>query len=462
MNCPRCNSPIEENSVFCGICGNQLSPIKAPGATVAEPDEKTRLSDPIGNAQAAYSGAPRSPMYTPPPPQQFTPTRQDQNAYSPTVQSSTPPASHPTRRGSSSIVFIAIVLLLLIIGVSTGAVALLKSRGNTGTTQNNSTTNTGGANGAANSPVSAIAFFSDSQNGGNTDVVRMNVTGLSAPPAGSQYQAWMVDEVNEKVFALGPLTKQSQGFALAASSHGTNLLSLGNKLEITQEQGNVSVPTGKVVLAATYPPLAYVHIRHLLFHFNTTPHNVGLLVGLRQQAKLLNNQAGLLNDAVNQNRLFSARCIAQNMIDIIEGKQGQHFQPLGQDCALKNVIVNGDGFGLLGADGYIATAAAHASLAATARDATPTIKLHAGHVRIAMDNMKGWTTTVDQDAQALLNNQQDKGKLQELVTLSEHAFSGVDTNGDESIDPVPGEAGALTAYQHGQLMAELSLSPPSA
>jgi len=354
------------------------------------------------------------------------------------------------------------VLLLLIIGVSTGAVALLKSRGNTGTTQNNSTTNTGGANGAANSPVSAIAFFSDSQNGGNTDVVRMNVTGLSAPPAGSQYQAWMVDEVNEKVFALGPLTKQSQGFALAASSHGTNLLSLGNKLEITQEQGNVSVPTGKVVLAATYPPLAYVHIRHLLFHFNTTPHNVGLLVGLRQQAKLLNNQAGLLNDAVNQNRLFSARCIAQNMIDIIEGNHGQHFQPLGQDCALKNVIVNGDGFGLLGADGYIATAAAHASLAATARDATPTIKLHAGHVRIAMDNMKGWTTTVDQDAQALLNNQQDKGKLQELVTLSEHAFSGVDTNGDESIDPVPGEAGALTAYQHGQLMAELSLSPPSA
>ncbi len=459
MNCPRCNSPIEENSVFCGICGNQLSPIKAPGATVAEPDEKTRLSDPIGNAQAVYNGVPRSPMYTPPPPQQFTPARQEQNTYMPTLQSgSAPSAPHSTRRGAPSIVFIAIVLLLLIVGVSAGAVALLKNRTNTGATQNNTTT-TGGANGTANAPVSAIAFFSDDQNGGNTDVVKMNITGLSAPPSGSQYDAWMIDEVNEKVFALGPLVKQDQGFALAASSHGTNLLSLGNKLEITQEQGNVSVPTGKVVLAATYPPLAYVHIRHLLLRFNTTPHNVGLLVGLRQQASLLNSQAGLLNDAVNQNRLFSAHCIAQNMINIIEGNHGQHFQQLGQDCALKNVTQNGDGFGILGDNGYVATAAAHASLAATASDATPTIKLHAGHVRIAMDNIKGWTTTVDQDLQALLNNQQDKGKLQEVVTLSEHAFTGVDTNGDESIDPVPGEAGAVTGYQHGQLMAELSLAP---
>jgi hypothetical protein len=462
MNCPRCNSPIEENSVFCGICGNQLSPIKAPGATVAEPDAKTRLSDPIGNAaQATYYGTPRSPMYTPPPPQQLTPTKQDPHAYSPMPKSGVPPAPNPTRRGASSLVFIAIVLLLLVIGVSAGAVALLKSRNNTTTT---GTTNTSGANnGAANTPVSAIAFFTDSPNGaGNTDVVKMNITGLAAPPSGSQYDAWMIDVVNEKVFALGPLTKQGQGFALAASSNGDNLLSLGNKLEITQEQGNVSVPTGKVVLAATYPPLAYVHIRHLLLHFNTTPHNVGLLVGLRQQAKLLNSQAGLLNDAVNQNRSFSARCIAQNMINIIEGNHGQHYQALGPDCTLKNVTQSGDGFGLLGTDGYISTAAAHASLAATANDSTPTIKLHAGHVRIAMENMKEWTTTIDQDAQALLNNQLDKGKLQEIVTLSEHNFAGVDTNGDESIDPVPGEAGAVTAYQHGQLMAELSLSPPSA
>src|ERR1700730_15552797 len=112
MNCPRCNSPIEENSVFCGICGNQLSPVKAPGATVAEPDDKTRLSDPIGNAQAVYNGVPRSPMYTPPPPQQFTPTRQEQNAYLPPAQSGIPSTPNSTRRGAPSIVFIAIVLLL--------------------------------------------------------------------------------------------------------------------------------------------------------------------------------------------------------------------------------------------------------------------------------------------------------------------------------------------------------------
>jgi hypothetical protein len=45
----------------------------------------------------------------------------------------------------------------------------------------------------------------------------------------------------------------------------------------------------------------------------------------------------------------------------------------------------------------------------------------------------------------------------QLVTNASHADNGVDTNGDESIDPVAGEAGAVTAYEHSQLMATLTL-----
>jgi hypothetical protein len=40
-----------------------------------------------------------------------------------------------------------------------------------------------------------------------------------------------------------------------------------------------------------------------------------------------------------------------------------------------------------------------------------------------------------------------------------NAYHGVDVNGDGQIDPVAGEAGALTAYLQGQLMATLSLAP---
>jgi hypothetical protein len=46
-----------------------------------------------------------------------------------------------------------------------------------------------------------------------------------------------------------------------------------------------------------------------------------------------------------------------------------------------------------------------------------------------------------------------------MVALADAAYHGMDTNGDGLISPVPGEAGVLTAYVQGQLMATLSLAP---
>ena len=45
-----------------------------------------------------------------------------------------------------------------------------------------------------------------------------------------------------------------------------------------------------------------------------------------------------------------------------------------------------------------------------------------------------------------------------MVALADAAYHGTDTNGDGLISPVPGEAGVLTAYAQGQLMATLSLA----
>jgi len=59
----------------------------------------------------------------------------------------------------------------------------------------------------------------------------------------------------------------------------------------------------------------------------------------------------------------------------------------------------------------------------------------------------------------LLTNPNDAGKVREIVTLSDHVLNGVDINGNEIIDPIPGEAGAITGYVHGQLMAALPLTP---
>jgi hypothetical protein len=76
----------------------------------------------------------------------------------------------------------------------------------------------------------------------------------------------------------------------------------------------------------------------------------------------------------------------------------------------------------------------------------------------ALTNVTRWLTTIEQDVLLLQEHPSDLSSLQEITTLADEAYHGVDVNGDGQIDPVIGEAGTLTAYLQGQLMATLSLT----
>ena len=78
---------------------------------------------------------------------------------------------------------------------------------------------------------------------------------------------------------------------------------------------------------------------------------------------------------------------------------------------------------------------------------------------IGLSNITTWVTTIEQDVLQLRAHPTNLASIQEITTLADDAYHGVDVNGDGQIDPVIGEAGALTAYQQGQLMATLSLAP---
>ncbi len=487
MQCPNCNAPIDEDTIFCGNCGNQVAPLHARGATVAEATEllpssggqsynDQSLSPFGGNFETQRASYPQQTLASQPRPYTPANVRSDPGLGStPPLVSPTPPPSRPTRKNNRFFVFLGIILVLLIIAVGLGGLALLRGNHNTGgNTANGGNTTNGGktttgnttGNGAVGAGARALVSFGDSQNGGNTSALKIAAEGLAAPPSGSQYVAWLEDVPNERFIQLGPLTLQStsqgQVYSLDFSSNNnTNLIGAGNMIEITQESGNVSgltAPTGQPLLSGTFPPNAFIHIRHLLFSFPSTPNHIGLLVGLREQAERLNGQALVLKNASVNGNQAAVRCVAQTIIDIAEGQNGQHYQQLPANCAQLNINQVDDGFGLLG-NGYIATAAAHANLAATQKDSTDNIKIHAHHVIIATTNIQGWVTTVDKDAVFVLNNPGATKHIQEIVSLSNRALNGIDLNNDESVDPVPGEAGAITAYLHGQLMAMLTLTP---
>lgn len=441
MQCPQCHAQLDDDTIFCGNCGKQIAPIQAQGATVAykagadESELPTILTSPQGSQRSAPPAPVRN--YVPVPD---------------TPPFASPPQPPSRKSNNRRIVLYAVLALLVIAGGTLGVVALLKNN-------TSSTSNTHGNTPLATN-ANGVVNFRDSLNGsGHSNVVTISANGLAAPGSGSQYNAWLVDTQSEHTIGLGALTQNKDGTYSVKSSNTKNLLGLGNKVEITLEQGTVPLPTGRIILSATFPPLAFIHIRHLLVRFPNTPGNIGLMVGLVDQAQKMSAASQLLQSIAGGGNTFAIQCAAQSIIDIAEGSQGPHYQQLSNNCAAQNITQGGDGYGLLGANGYIANGEAHASLAATQADATASIKAHAGHVSICLENMKGWISTINNDALALLNNPGNTAKVQEIVTLANHALNGVDTNGDESVDPVPGEGGANTAYYHADLMSALVLAP---
>jgi hypothetical protein len=333
-----------------------------------------------------------------------------------------------------------------------------------------------GHKGAVGAATGDVAFLDGSSaTPGGTDAIQIVLRNVSAPAAGHAYYAWIINQTSEQTTPLGQLRASQQTYTLRYASPavgagaGVNLLTLGDVIEVTLEQGSVALPVGKVVLSAKFPPQAFVHIQHLLVSFPTTPGKIGLLVGVLNQTQEVEAQATLLQNAASAANATAVQCGAQSVLDIIEGAQGPHYRPLSATCQALNITLAGDGFGLLditqvdqssnAGTGYLDGASDHASLAATTPDATPTIKLHAGHVEIAVANIKRWLLTADQDALKLVAAPNNAAVVGDLVAVSDHAYHGVSVNSDQSIDPVSGQAGAVTAYEHGQFMATLTMRP---
>ncbi len=353
------------------------------------------------------------------------------------------------RRNTRRIVIVSSIVLLLLFASSITGVLLLTHRA-----------------GATVGMSGQVTFLDASSiEPGRSDALNILVHGLSAPPSGYEYDAWYINGQSEQVLALGTLVQHQQTYTLTYTSGGSNgvgganLLASGNKLELTLEQKGAKLPVGQVELMGLFPAEAFTHIQHLLVSFPATPGKIGVLDGSLLQTRLLNIEADVLQNLAYSHDTSAIQCEAQSLLDIIEGAKGHDYSGLTSSCTDQNVTAKGDGFGLLGSGAYLADAAEHATLAISQPDATNSMHQHAALLEIALSNAKGWITTIQQDALRLRANPNDLTKVPEIVALADAAYHGVDANGDGVVSPVPGEAGVLTAYIQGQLMATLSLAP---
>lgn len=319
-------------------------------------------------------------------------------------------------------------------------------------------------------PVGSITFRDSAV---HSDQVILQMSGIAPAPADAAYEAWL-QGANVPPLSLGRLTLTGDAVNHTFTDPaGRLLLNLYDSAFITLEATNDSDPnpSGNVVYAGGVPPAVLEHVRYIVAafpgwrDFPGSPDGEGLALNALGELAIMFLQVDTQQKSVPTNNLTDLRIHSETTLNILDGEKNPQYGDRDGDG---EVYSPGDKFGLLaGGDnpGYLQASADHAILAKQAAGATPNVALHAGHVEVAAANAIAWATQLREAELALLplnDAAGAAGPVAEIVRLFNALRDGVDANGNGAIEPIPGEGGVQTMYEHGQLMGSIEIFPAGA
>jgi len=296
------------------------------------------------------------------------------------------------------------------------------------------------------------------------DRAHISISDLSPASSGMHYEVWYLAGGGEQRQNIGQihLNNSGNGQLTFTDPEQRNLLEVFDQIEVTEEPDNdpnPDQPSGRVMASFIYPPLSFVHIRHLLVRFQGAPDDTSLIYGLWAAADSLQTSTLELEEAFAAQDEALLRQKTEEVINQLVGKSDEaRYRDWDTDGKLTDP---GDGFGLL-ASGYIPTTASHTGFAMQAPDATDNINLQGQNVLACLDNMEGWSEQLLERAlnlQAAAFGPTMEPLIAEMVTLATNNALGVDSNANGLIEPVAGEGGAVTAYEYAYYMADMQLLP---
>ena len=307
-------------------------------------------------------------------------------------------------------------------------------------------------------PIGRISFL-DSYN--VMDKVAISLSELPAPKAGSHYEVWLLAQGGEIRRNIGTVTIDEAGQGQLAFSDPAekNILSEFDQVEVTLEADNDPKPdesSAEIVASSVFPPLALVHVRHVVSGFQTAPAATPLIQGLWYNAESVYTSTDELNTGFAKGDEELVRLKTEEIINEIVGNANTgQYKDWNEDGTVDDPS---DGFGLLHNgdpgytdQGYIAQTISHANFAAQAVDSTENIKLNSAQVITCAENMTGWTEQLLEKAlqlQEMPFGSDMEPLIKEMTMLSIEVISGIDSNGNGLIEPIVGEGGADTAYQY--------------
>ena len=102
----------------------------------------------------------------------------------------------------------------------------------------------------------------------------------------------------------------------------------------------------------------------------------------------------------------------------------------------------------------------HAKLSAEAPDSSAEIRMHSEHIIICTQNVENWATQLRDIAVRIAEAPSDQvaeADVRLASTLANQMLNGIDIDGNETVDPIPGEGGAITAYEHAEYMSDMPI-----
>jgi serine/threonine protein kinase len=409
-----------------------------------------KAGDMATDLRAAY-GIPITPVDLPSP----TPPLGTKPSPVPGVGVSAAAASPAVRPRPSRAFLVVGVVLILIVAVGAGiffGTDLLKGEDKA---------SSGGGSGTLLTPMTDFGLLGFSNKSADLDQVTLTVQNLDPPPAGMQYEVWLLGGETRR--SLGVLTVGADGGGQLAyvAEEGENLLASYGRFEITVEPSPDPnpLPTGDAVYSGAVPPAVLTHVRHLVVSFDGAPGKIGLVIGVMRDARQINEIAQALLAAQEKDDLVEMKRQAEGLVNLIEGEGGEHFGDLDEDGEVFNP---GDGFGLLpgATTGYIQSSIEHAKYSAGSAEATGSIIQNANSLEAAAQNLGTWAAQL-RDAAMTAIDSSDIGSAEEpakqLVQLAGLFLRGEDVNGNGMVEPITGEGGAETVYLYASAMADMAV-----
>lgn len=297
------------------------------------------------------------------------------------------------------------------------------------------------------------------------DKISITTSGLPRPAADQHLQAWLLANGGETKLNIGPIIFTGQtGQLNFTNPSGENLFGEFDELMITVEPADdpdPNEPSSEIIASSVFPPLALMHVRHILYSVDNTPDQIALIQGLWDTADTIHESVSDLRELFVAGDEKTLRLRNEEIINQLVGDQNAElYKDWNGDGEINDP---NDGFGLLenGTDrGYISQTASHDEYAMEAPDASSNIVQNGQNLKICLQNMQGWSENLLDLAlqlQSMPYGADMEALISKMESVSASLLYGVDSNGNGRIEPIIGEGGADTAYYVSYALTQMPL-----